>query len=366
LDLKIGLEENRFGEANAVGLSTLTGTPRQETNFLNMTYPVNPLTSIDRTRLERLSPDRRVVVISVNPNAGSGERAAMAARIETELKARGYEVISHSNIDEIVHAVSRARADRRLRAVVAAGGDGTVSFLINRLPEDTPIAILPMGTENLLAKFLGYDGSVNTTADAIERGIVAWADVGKANGKRFTVMASCGFDADVVQRVHNGRAGHIRHWSYALPIIRAIRHYRYPELRITLNDQIETVVSRWAFVFNFPCYAMGLPICPDATGWDGELDLCTFRQGNLYNGLVYLAGIIFRRHRTFQDARFQEFTRLRIESDGEVPFQIDGDPGGNLPLEITVEPRSLPLLVPTSLPIPESAPVAYAHNAEAV
>jgi diacylglycerol kinase family enzyme len=78
------------------------------------------------------------------------------------------------------------------------------------------------------------------------------------------------------------------------------------------------------------------------------LDLCTFKEGNLVRGLYYLAAVIMQRHRYSRESYFARFSTLRINckvGGHVVPFQIDGDPGGNLPLEITVQPKSFRVVV---------------------
>jgi diacylglycerol kinase family enzyme len=204
-----------------------------------------------------------------------------------------------------------------------------------------------MGTENLLAKYLGQEADIETLVTTINEGHWVSLDVGRANGVCFLVMASCGFDAEVVRRLHSTRSGNIRHWSYAGPIFETISRYRFPKIHITIDDALEPEIhSKWAFVFNAPRYAMNLSFAEDASTTDGELDLVTFRGGNLFRGLFYLAGVFMRRHRGWKDCRFQRAVKLRLEAEGEVPFQLDGDPGGFLPLEIEVDPGFMRVMVP--------------------
>ena len=59
-----------------------------------------------------------------------------------------------------------------------------------------------------------------------------------------------------------------------------------------------------------------------------------------------LAGVIMRRHRNWEDCVTLRAQRIRIESDAQVPYQIDGDIGGYLPVDIEVLPQRLTLLVP--------------------
>ena len=306
-----------------------------------------------------LDQSRRTVVISVNPNSGSSDQSSVVESLAEKLIGAGFEVRVLSDIEVVKSTVnelcvpSDCKTDSSstsqsggLRAVVAAGGDGTVSLLANSLPPQTPLAILPLGTENLLAKYLGLTADPDAIANMIAGGRTVRLDSGKANGKLFLVMASCGFDADVVHRVHSQRKGHIRHWSYVLPTFRAISQYRYPKLRIRNSETDKPLEAKWAFIFNVPRYAMNLPIVWDADPSDAQLDLCTFRGGNLFRGLFYLAAICLRQHRGWKYSHLSQFKKIRIEADERVPYQLDGDPGGVLPLEIEVIPKFLRLLVP--------------------
>ncbi len=287
---------------------------------------------------------RRDVIIAVNPNAGSTATGRAADVLAQCLTGQDYRVCIQTDLDEIDALVQKRM--EQLRCVVAAGGDGTIGLLANRLPAATPFAVLPQGTENLLAKFLQMPFSPEEVAKIIDAGISVRLDAGRANDQLFLVMASCGFDAEVVHQVHQTRKGQIRHWAYAKPIINSIRKYRYPTLSIRCDDDSDPIRVKWAFVFNAPRYAMGLPIVSGADALDGKLDLCGFRGGNLINGLMYLVGIVTRQHRRWRDTVIRKVSRIRIEADEPVPFQIDGDPGGYLPLDIHVVPQRLKIIVP--------------------
>ena len=298
--------------------------------------------------MESDNQTNEIVVISMNPSSGATDRRPVVEKLMTSLTEQNFEVLLLTEVAAVIEVVNQ-HFGGRLRCVVAAGGDGTISLLANLLPENTPLAILPLGTENLLAKYLGVSADPVVLADMIVAGNCRQLDVGRANGKLFLVMASCGFDADVVHRLHRERKGHIRHWSYAKPVVSSIRKYKYPKVRISLeaNDGSQVNASScWAFVFNVPRYAMNLPIAADANPEDGALDLCTFRGGSFFRGLFYLLAVIMRRHKNWTNSKSYHFTKLTMESDGEVPYQLDGDPGGTLPLTIEVVKGGVTLLVP--------------------
>ena len=103
---------------------------------------------------------------------------------------------------------------------------------------------------------------------------------------------------------------------------------------------------RWLFAFNLPCYGAGLQIAPEADGADGLLDVCTFRHGGLWHGLYYTAAVLAGTHHWLTDFARRRAGRFRVTSDSKVPYQLDGDPGGFLPVEIEVLPKRLTLVVP--------------------
>ena len=294
---------------------------------------------------EPVAPNSRCVIFAINPRAGALSQASICKDISDRLIAAGYETRLIDDIDTIVAEATEQHASGNLRAVVSAGGDGTVSLLANRLPPEIPIAILPLGTENLLAKHLEITAEPTSFVAMIQRGMTQRMDAGRANGQLFLVMASCGFDASVVHRLHANRRGHIRHWSYVRPIIDTITRYKYPELRLWIDDEEEPLSTRWVFLFNVPRYAMNLPFSPEADPADGLLDLCAFRQGSFARGITYLGAVIARQHRRWSDTSVRRFKKIRIESDSDVHYQLDGDPGGTLPLEIEVQPSFLRLFV---------------------
>jgi diacylglycerol kinase family enzyme len=198
-------------------------------------------------------------------------------------------------------------------------------------------------------------------AETIAAGRIAWLDAGRANGRIFLLESSIGYPAEVVRQLHAERAGHITHWTYARPILNTIRGYGFPSMRAycsraaagepsqpNWSDPIECC---WAFVFNAPRYGGGFKIAPAADPSDGQLDLCTFRRGGLIAGLRYLAAVKQGRHERLEDFKSCRAARVRIESDDLVPYELDGDPGGMLPLEIEVVPKRVCLLVPSQWPL---------------
>ncbi|MBX3414125.1 MAG: hypothetical protein KF708_15665 [Pirellulales bacterium] len=294
------------------------------------------------------------VLLLVNRKAGASHAAELIAEAVRLLDRAGFPTTPVGELEELAERSHALHAQGQLRGVVAAGGDGTITAALNRIPHGLPLAVLPLGTENLLARYFHIRRDPAQLVETIVAGHGLDLDMGSANGRLFALMASAGFDAEVVRRVHARRTGNIRHWSYVQPILAAMRNYEYPELRVYCGDSttgsaaVDSWRARWCFAFNLPCYARGLPIAPSADGTDGRFDVCTLARGSTSRGLWYLANVMLRRHERLADCRTQRAARVRLESDGEVPYQLDGDAAGYLPLELEIIPARMRLLVPPS------------------
>ncbi len=305
---------------------------------------------------DQLPATARQVLIVVNRTAGAGARQNAAEHLSSELVSCGFQSITIDSLAELSQRASELKNRGELRAVIAIGGDGTVAEAVNRTPVGTPVAVFPAGTENLLAGYLGVSKDVAEMARLIIDGHTAWLDAGRAGDRIFLLMASAGFDADVVHRLHSARSGNIRRLSYLKPIWQSIRKYPYPELRVryalTQSSNLsqtkwsEPICCRWAFAFNLPRYGFGLKFAPSSNGFDGLFDVCTFRRGGLLAGLGYLASVVFGIHPRLSGFKAIRCFKLRIESDEPAYYELDGDPGGSLPVELEVVPRRLRLIVP--------------------
>lgn len=292
----------------------------------------------------------QVVVIAENPKAGSGEGRALVEQLASGLTSRGYHVIRERDPEAIRRLVHHrgesvdAETTVRPACVVCAGGDGTVGMVANWIDAQTPLAVLPLGTENLLAKQFGFHRHVESLVARISSGKTFVIDAGEANGKLFLVVASVGFDAEVVRLLAARRTGPIRHSTWVRPILQALGSYRFPEIRVRTDGHPAPVRTRWAFLFNMPRYALGLRFVAEGSCSDGKLDLCCFRGGRWWSGLRYLAGVIAGVHRGWRDTHVEQARWIRIEADEPVPYQLDGDPGGELPLEVRVLPQRLTIV----------------------
>lgn len=280
-----------------------------------------------------------------------------------------------TDLVQVAQKANSLTAHGKLRALVGVGGDGTAAELVNRTTPDTPITLLPAGTANLLAKQFRIPFDSVGMANMIEQGHIVRLDAGRATSSEkerlFLVMFSAGIDADIVRQVHRRReekykqnhksGAHISYCSYITPIFRSIASYRYPLVEIESSPDlrgddpliqqdagaISRHTCRWPFVFNLPRYGWGVTFNPRCRGNDGKLDYCFFKRGWILPAIWNVALAQFGGlHRLMPGVSLGTGTAFRMSSSGEVPFQLDGDFAGYLPVSIRIVPERFTAIVP--------------------
>lgn len=255
------------------------------------------------------------ILIAANPKSGAVDGLPRAEQLHQLLAQDGWSVEYTTDLDTVQTRSKELIEQGKLTTVVAGGGDGTISAIINRVGTQVPITLLPIGSENLLAKFLKVPTGPDAIVAMLRNYQVRSLDLFRANHRMFLLMASVGFDADVVRRVHQSRRSHITRWAYRRAILQAMFTYRWPAVRIRAMDALgkwkDYGSCHWVFVFNVPKYAAGITILPDAQIDDGMMDVGIFRGGNLLSGLWNYLLVFLGRHRS--SSSWTEFKTQQIQ-----------------------------------------------------
>lgn len=326
--------------------------------------PESPLghfvTSIEASASTRAPATQKVVILR-SPKAGAGGSTARVDRLAQAFRNQNCDVRVTDDPNQAGDGVdsgnSAAPADGTLR--IAAGGDGTLNLLASlpRQPGDR-FAAYPLGTENLIARHYGWSPDPETFAEQILWGEDRTIDAATLRrGKRereFLIMATMGFDAAIVRKVHLKRRGHISRSTYAWPIASSIPGYRFPTIEVTLDEHRE-FTCHWLMVFNFPIYAAKLAIEPEADPYDGKLDVVAFQGHRHRDAFRYFLGILTGGHRQFPDVIRTRASRIRWRCSPGLrnattpnPIQCDGDYFARGNGEIVCRPKALTLRVPAA------------------
>ena len=305
---------------------------------------------LDGRRGVSIAPPRgtRVIVVAANPYRGDRRPRARVEMLVAALEATGAAVRVIWDAAERATLLADPGAMADVRCVVAAGGDGTVAAVINELPADVPLAVWPTGNENLFARAFGFDVPPARLARAIGSGARQRMDLGRAQTsmgtRRFALMLSAGFDADVIHRIGRLRAGpgeprRVSRATYVRPLGAAFWTYGHP--RVSLTADGAAVESAYCLIANMPDYAMALSLAPGAHPGDGLLDWVAFERGGRAALARYAWAVVCRGHARLSHVRTGRARRLRLTSVEPVPVQLDGEPVGFTPVEVEVVPAAL-------------------------
>ncbi len=290
---------------------------------------------------------RQPVHLIINPRSGYGSGRHALGDLRLAARRAGVKLAEYTTRGPGDATRRAGEVAGEAGAVVVWGGDGTVSEVARALA-GTGVAMLacPVGTENLLATELRVPSDPREIIDILRHGDLVECDVGTVNGQHFLMIIGVGFDGEVVRRLAAKRTGHISHLSYFWPIWRTFWEHDFPRLRITAGGEGLFDDFGLAFVGNISRYAVGLRICRDAVFDDGLLDLVVFSCRRQTRLMLHAAWTLLRRHPLKGDVVYRRLRSVRIETDEPTPSQVDGDVGPSTPLDITVAPGRIRLIVP--------------------
>jgi diacylglycerol kinase family enzyme len=238
--------------------------------------------------------------------------------------------------------------------LVVAGGDGTINEAINgRRSDAPPLAILPMGTANLLALELGLPTRPDALARMVVSGPVEPACPARLGTRLFLLMAGAGFDANVVARLPSGLKRVFGAIAYVLVSLRLLAGgFGHPAYEV----EIDGVPSRAASVIVAKGhYYAGRHVCARAASIDmPELQVCLFERAGSWQVICYALGLVRGRLEGMAGYRVVPARRVVIRGPAGEPIQLDGDVAGRLPATIDLAPETLPLVRwtgPANLPI---------------
>jgi len=244
-------------------------------------------------------------------------------------------------------------ADDDVDTIVAAGGDGTINEVVNGMAArgtgGPDLALLPLGTANVLAAEIGFrDLSARRIAGAIAEGAPRDLYLGRADGRYFALMCGVGFDAHVVARVSPHLKRRLGKLAYVLASLVELWRYRPRRYAVTLDGRRHDAAS--AIVANAHFYGGRYVVAPHARIDDPRLQVCLFHRAGRRHVLRYGWGLISGRLHRFADVSILPAHRIEIATVAPAPVpepvQGDGDIIAALPVAITAGAKHLRLKGP--------------------
>ena len=300
-------------------------------------------------------------LLVVNPNAGRvrGFASTELDRARRILERDGIQTdLALTDGPGAATGIAREAVTAGRQMVIACGGDGTFNEIVNGLAGSrVPLAVLPGGTANVLAKELAVPWNVERAAALvagsrhrrIALGLATSGD-GKTAPRHFVSVGGAGPDGAIVHALNLGlkeRAGILAYWAEGF---RQLAAYSFPRFRVTAGGQ--QFESTMVVVGRTKHYGGPFQITTEADLYSEQFEMMVCASSSRLRYFSYIGLLSLKRLRGARDLTFLKADRISCEPLDRVPVftQVDGEPLGRLPAEFRIVPDALTLAVPEGKP----------------
>ncbi|MDG4767932.1 YegS/Rv2252/BmrU family lipid kinase [Solwaraspora sp. WMMD406] len=290
---------------------------------------------------EAIRRQRRAALI-VNAKSRRGRQLYSDAR--QRLTSAGFTLVGSYPVDEPGELERSLDEAVRLAPdlLVAGGGDGTIGAAARLLAHrDIALGLLPLGTTNNFARTLGIPIDLDAAVAVITTGKVIDVDLGLAGDLPFANHVGIGLSAEVMLRTPPRLKRAVGKLAY--PATAAALMARHRPLRVTVRAEgrIREFTTHQLYVANGGHQA-GRPITADANA-DDRLLVAYPVGGPSRRGLLgaTVRNAATGHRRTLRHDPFLAVGELLVEADRPAAVEIDGEPSGETPIRLSVDPNAL-------------------------
>lgn len=291
------------------------------------------------------------VLLIYNPKAGNGVFAihlekVVAAFAKKNILLVPFRLASKLKLSEMF---SSHGVDEYYK-IIAAGGDGTINLVVNEMIKNdihVPLAIFPAGTANDLATNFEIPSTIEGMIKVALSDNYTKMDVGVAGGKYFVNVLAIGMLVDISQKTDPAIKNTMGIAAYYIKGLSELPKIKPTPIRITTDDyQLDANVSA-VLVMNGRSAGGFKFVSPESKIGDGLLDIIVFREMQIPNMIPVLIQVLTGSHLEDKNIEYFKASRLTIESKAKkVNTDLDGERGDMLPLEVSILPNRLKIIIP--------------------
>ena len=289
------------------------------------------------------------VLFVINPKAGTKKKETIPEIIASALNDTIQYKIIYWEKDQKIKNIIRQEIDQtNYDVVIAVGGDGTVNVVASTLINSSiPLAIIPLGSGNGLARFLKIPLDVHKAIDLIKNGKIILIDSCTINNKNFFCTGGIGFDAHISKIFsQTKKRGFI---SYVKLSLKEFFKYQSQEYQLNLDGKL---MIKKAFTITFANanqYGNNVIIAPHADIRDGLIDVSIVRKFNLFSIFILMIRVF---NGTIHKSKYIEIYKAKniiVHRSEAGCAHYDGESGEmGKEIEVKNNPASLKIIVPES------------------
>ena len=305
----------------------------------------------------------------VNPSSAGGKTAKRWPEYAKLLEARLGTVVTHfTDAPRAATAIARELLRQGYNLLIAVGGDGTVNEVANGFFEqdqllhpDAVLGIIPTGTGGDFRRTLGISTDPEQAVKVLACGAPLEIDVGKATFHRsdgavesryFVNLVSFGMGGQVAARSHNALTVLGGKAAFLWATLTTFLTYRGREVQLSLNsDDPSSFLIANVAIGNGQFHGAGMRPCPTAVLNDSVLEVTVIDYAGMFELIRGMPALYSGEVYSHPKVHHLRASKLSVHSSSKTEIEIDGEALGTLPLEITVLPARLPILIPATSPL---------------
>ena len=290
--------------------------------------------------------------IVVNPVAGVTQPETVREKIEIALQARDipfeiYETKGDDNFRQII----RDAIQRGFKLVIAAGGDGTLSGVVDGLVDtQIPLLILPTGTWNALAQALDIPLQIDAAIDLLfQDHRIQTIDAMHVDKNYFVLSISAGVGSRTMEGVKREEKRRFGKFADLRAGIVHLLEFRSHTFEVKIDDgQFSKFRASELMVANSSILGLKiLRLDPEIRMDDGKLNVCRIYANSIGEYLRLVASMLRKDQQHSWNLLCVEALReVEIHSREKLPVQGDGELIGRLPVKVRIHPKAIQIVTP--------------------
>ncbi len=287
----------------------------------------------------------RKILYVLNPASGSKKAKNLIGKIEAFSKENefDYTIVVSEKDQGISDLVKNNLAAESYTDIVAVGGDGTISEIINGMDTyDIPLGIIPMGTGNDLARSLNIPQNIDVALSTIKEGKLKFCDIGNVNGTLFINSAGVGIDGSIISGTNRIKKFFPGSLAYLISTIKSIFTFRAFTAKIKLDDEMIHENCLLIAIGNGCYFGGGMKITPHAQLDNGQFQVCIVKQVPKHIFMRMFPKVYYGRHTEVDQVimRYSKTLNIEIEKDNLL-VSADGNLVSQTPACISITPKAI-------------------------
>ena len=285
-----------------------------------------------------------------NPTSGREQIRKNLAYVLERLEQAGFETSAHATTGEgCAKRAARKAGENGYDLVIAAGGDGTIFEVVNGLAdlEKRPmLGLIPAGTTNDFARALGIPRDMEKACDVLCGDHFEPIDIGRIDDRYFINIAAGGTLTELTYEVPSKLKTAVGQLAYYIKGLEKLPQVTPTNVKIEYDGKLFEGEIMMFLISNTNSVGGFEKLAPEASIQDGMFDFIIVKKLSfpefLRLGTLALRG----EHLNHEKVIYVQANRIKVQVEGKMQLNLDGEYGGNLPAEFVNMYQHFQMLTP--------------------